>query len=160
MQTKTILTIFQLPTSPAAFGLCALDQDNNLFFHPGFISDDWLTKAQCDRVLHFVQFESGFAALAPLSWARNNLRTSIPDRSTTTWNAFSNNICHLWTQNDVHPSTTSNQPVYSSRIARQSASRLDWCQKSNCLESTTSRQFKKFWKSPTKWLPDLIGKNF
>jgi hypothetical protein len=72
LSSEPVLTLFQLPITPAAFGLCALDQDENLFFHPGLVSTDWLTRAQRDEVLRFVRFEDGLAPLAPLSWARNH----------------------------------------------------------------------------------------
>jgi hypothetical protein len=51
MKPKTLITLFQLPMFPAAFGLCGLDQDDNLYFHSGFISEQSLRRAHRDKGL-------------------------------------------------------------------------------------------------------------
>jgi hypothetical protein len=80
MSTEPVLTFFQLPITPAAFGLCALDQDGNLFFHPGLVSEDWHERARHDRVLKLVRFDQDhLVGLAPLNWAREN-QLEPPDR--------------------------------------------------------------------------------
>jgi hypothetical protein len=72
MNPKRVITLFQLPMFPAASGVCALDQDGELYFNPGFISDRSLRKAHRQNVLHYIPFKNGFVGLVSLAWARKN----------------------------------------------------------------------------------------
>ena len=71
------LTVYWFPIAPPAWGVCGLDEDDNLHLNPSIISEPCRLAAFKSRALSFLKIGEGFGGpglvgLVPVEWLRRN----------------------------------------------------------------------------------------